>query len=111
MQNGKHRTSVVLGVSSSTGTCSSSTSSLQDSSFVSPETERSDEQAPGKWRPENQKQNQKKKDDNRDAQERLRDLPESLEEFTDNLETQKRLCLHTFRRTQIRNFLRKWHQT
>ena len=81
---------VVPEVSSSTGTCSSSTSSLQASSFTSPETEGSDEPAPGKWRPENQKQN-KKKDDNRDAEERLRDLLEWLEEFTDNLETQKRL--------------------
>ena len=68
-----------------------------------------DEQAPGKWRPQKQKQN-KKKDDIQDAEERLRDLPEWLEEFTDDPETQKRLCLHTFRRTQIRNVLRKWRQ-
>ena len=100
---------VVPEVSSSTGTCSSSTSSLQDLSFTSPETERSDEQAPGKWRPESQKQN-KKKDDNRDAEECLRDLLQWLEEFTDNLETHKRLCVHTFLRTQIRNVLRKWQK-
>ena len=31
-------------------------------------------------------ENQKKKDDNRDSDERLRDLPEWLEEFTDDLE-------------------------
>ena len=40
---------LVPGVSSSTGTSSSSTSSLQDASLTSPDTERADEFAPGDW--------------------------------------------------------------
>ena len=50
--------------------------------------------APGHWRgplPETQNQNQKR-DGNRDSVERLRDLPEWLEEFTDNLEDTKVLA-------------------
>ena len=99
---------VVPGLSSSSGTSSSSTSLPQDSSrtFSSPATERSDEPAPGNWRETNPiTQNQNKRNGNRDSDDRLRDLPEWLEEFTDNL-----LHPHTFLRTQIRNVLRKWHQ-
>ena len=47
--------------------------------------ERSDEHAPENGCPENQKPN-KKKNGSRDSDDRLRDLPDWLEEFTDNLE-------------------------
>ena len=49
-----------------------------------------------------------KRNGNRDSDDRLRDLPEWLEEFTDR--TQKCLCPQTLLRTQIRNVLRKWHR-
>ena len=52
-----------------------------------------------------------KKNDNRGAEERLRDLPQLLDEFTDNLETQKRQFPHTFLRTLIRKSSRKRNQT
>ena len=51
-------------------------------------TERSDEPAPGnlgETNPVNKNQN-KKKDDNGDSDERLRDLPKWLKDFADNLE-------------------------
>ena len=51
---------VVPGVSSSTGTSSSSTSSLQDPSSTT-DTERSDEHAPGNWGPKIQKKKKKTK--------------------------------------------------
>ena len=65
----------------------SSTSTSQDLS-TSPAQERSDELAPREWFGSSSKtQNKnKKRDDSRDADDRLRDLPEWLEEFTDNLE-------------------------
>ena len=47
--------------------------------------EQSDEHAPGNWGPENQKPN-KKKNGSRDSDDRLRDLPEWMEDFTDHLE-------------------------
>ena len=61
---------------------------VQDLSSSSSATERSGEVAPGNWCEAHQiTQNQnKKKDDNRDSDERLRDLPDWLEEFTHNLE-------------------------
>ena len=53
----------------------------------SPATERSDDRAPGNWRDSPNTQNMnKKRDNNRASEDRLRDLPEWLEEFTDNLE-------------------------
>ena len=76
------------GLSTSSGSNSSSTSTLQDLSSTSPAQERSDELAPGDWcrsPSKTQKQNQKR-DGNRDSDDRLRDLPEWLEECTDNLE-------------------------
>ena len=79
---------VVPGSSTSSGSNSSSTSTLQDLSSTSPAQERSDELAPREWcgsHPKTQNKN-KKRDGNRDSDERLRDLPEWLEEFTDNLE-------------------------
>ena len=79
---------VIPGVSASSGTASSSTSTVQDLSSSSSATERSDEPAPGNWCEAHQitKNTNFKKDDNRDSDGRLRDLPEWLEEFTDNLE-------------------------
>ena len=81
---------VVPGLSSRSVTSSSSTSPPQDSSSTSsrPAPERSDEPAPGNWRETNPIiQNQNKKwNGKRDSDDRLRDLPEWLEEFTDNLE-------------------------
>ena len=80
---------VVRGLSSNYGTSSSSTSPPQDSSSTSssPATERSDDRAPGNWRdsPKNQNKNQKRDNDGA-WRDRLRDLPEWLEVFTDNLE-------------------------
>ena len=62
---------------------------MQDSSSSSgPASGRSDEYAPGNWHdtdPITQNQNEKR-NGSRDADDRLRDLPEWLEEFTDNLE-------------------------
>ena len=79
---------VVPGLSSSSDTSSSSTSISQDLSPSSPAAERRDEPAPGNWSETNTKtQNLKKeRNDNRDSDDRLRDLPERLEDFTDNLE-------------------------
>ena len=76
---------VVPGLSSSTGTSSFSTSIPQDSPSKSPETDRSDAHAPGDWGPKIQKQN-KEKNGSRDSDDRMRDPPEWLEEFADNLE-------------------------
>ena len=80
---------VVPVLSSSSGTSSSSASPPQDSSSTSssPATERSDEQAPGDRRDSTKSQNKNKKESNKQATgDRLRDLPEWLEEFTDNIE-------------------------
>ena len=76
------------GLSSSSGTSSSSTSISQDLSSSSPAAERRDEPAPGNWSETNTKTENLKKErnDNRDSDDRLRDLPERLEDFTDNLE-------------------------
>ena len=59
-----------------------------DLSSTSPAQERSDELASGNWNGHSQKtQNQhQKRHDNRDSDDRLRDLLEWLEEFTDNQE-------------------------
>ena len=90
---------LVPGLSNS-GTRSSSTPLPQDSSSTSssPATERSDEPAPGIWLetdPITQNQN-KKRDNNQASDDRLRDLPEWLEEFTDNLEdTEMFAAAHT----------------
>ena len=81
---------------------SSSTSTSQDWSSTSPAQERSDGLAPREWcgSPSKTQNKNTKRDGSRDADDRLRDLPEWLE------------CLHphTFLRTQIRNVLRKWDQ-
>ena len=80
---------VVPGLSSSSGTSSSSASTSQDSSSSSssPVLERSDGTAPGNWcDPSKTKNKNEKRDDSRDSGDCLRDLPEWLEEFTDNLE-------------------------
>ena len=76
---------VVPGLSSNSGTSSSSTSPSQDSSSTSssPAKERSHEQAPGDRRDSTTSQNKNKKESNKH---RLRDLPERFEEFTDILE-------------------------
>ena len=72
------------------GSVSSSTLPPQDSSSSSssPVLERSDEMAPRKWCRSTQKTRNKNqnRDDSRDSDDRLRDLPEWLEEFSDNLE-------------------------
>ena len=72
---------VVPRLSTSSGNNSSSTSPLQDLSSTSPSQMRSDGLAPGDWcgSPSKTQNKNKKRDGNRD-------LPEWLEEFTDNLE-------------------------
>ena len=79
----------VLGLSSSSGASSSPTSFPQDPSSTSssPAHLRSDDEALRKLRdlPKTQKQN-KKRDNDGASKNRLRDLPEWLEEFTDNVE-------------------------
>ena len=79
---------VVPGLSTSSGSNSSSTSTSQDLSLTSPAQERSDGLAPREWcgSPFKNPEQKKKRDGSRDADDRLRDLPEWLEEFTDNLE-------------------------
>ena len=64
---------VVLGLSSNSGTSSSSTSPPQDPSSTSssPASERSDELAPGSW-------SRNPARDSKDSTDRLRDLPEWL---------------------------------
>ena len=77
---------VVPGLSSSSGTSASSTSTSQDLSSSSPAAERRDEPAPGNSSETNTRIENlnKERNDNRDSDHRLRDLPEWLEEFTDN---------------------------
>ena len=79
---------VVPRLSTNSGSNSSSTSTLDDLSPTNPAQERSDEPAPGKWRETNPttQNNNKQRDGTRDSDDRLRDLPEWLEEFTDNPE-------------------------
>ena len=76
------------GLSTSSGSNSSSTSTLQDLSSTSPAQERSDGLAPGGWcgSPSKTENNNKKRDGNRDSDDRLRDFPEWWEEFADNRE-------------------------
>ena len=71
----------------SSGSNSSSTSTSQDLSSTSPAQERSDELAPRECcgSPSETQNKNRKSDDSRDA-DNLRDLPEWLEELTDNLE-------------------------
>ena len=79
---------VVPGLSSVSGTSSSSTSILQDSSSSGSASDRSDEHAPGNLRDTDeiiQNQN-KKRNDSGDPDVRLRDLSEWMKEFIDNLE-------------------------
>ena len=80
---------VVPGLSTNCGSVSSSTSPPQDSSSSSsgPVLERSDGMTPRNWCDPSRTQNKnKKRDDRRDSDDRLRDLPEWLEECTDSLE-------------------------
>ena len=84
VQNEQFRTSCC----SISGTSSSSTSILQDSSLSGPASDRSDEHAPGNLRDTDeiiQNQN-KKRDDSGDPDVRLRDLSERMKEFIDHLE-------------------------
>ena len=94
---------VVPGLSTSFGCSSSSTSTLQDLSSTSPAQERSDGPAPGDWygSPSETHNKNRKRDGNRDSDDRLRDLPEWLEEFADNLEDTE---------VHAPAALRKWHQ-
>ena len=86
----------IPGVSASSGTASSSASPVQDLPSSSSIAWRSDEPAPGNWREAHQttKKQNKKKDDNRDSDERLRDLREWLKEFPDNLEDRDACASH-----------------
>ena len=78
---------VVPGLSTTSGSNSSSTPALQDLSSTSPAQERSDGPAPGDWCGSPWKtQHKNKKWDHIEIRTRLRDLPELLAEFTDNLE-------------------------
>ena len=103
---------VVPGLSTNSGTSSSSASTSQDSSSSSsnPVLERSDGIQETSAIPQKNKTKNIKMDDSRDSDDRLRDLPEWLEEFTEIQRTQNCLHLHTCLRTQIRNALRKWYQ-
>ena len=66
--------------------------------------------SPGNWREYPKTENKNKyRDNNRDSDDRLRDLREWLEEFTENLQDTDVPAPHTFLMTQIRNVLRKWH--
>ena len=79
---------VVPGLSTNSGSASFSTSPPQDSSSSSssPVLERSDGIAPGNWFDPSKTQNtNKKRHDRKNSDIRLRDPPEWLEEFTDNL--------------------------
>ena len=82
MQNGQLRTSCFPGLSTSSGSNSSSTSTSQDLSTSSAQ-EHSDELAPreSSGSPSTTQNKNKKRDDSRDADDRLRYLPEWLEEF------------------------------
>ena len=77
---------VVPGLSTSSGSNSSSTSKSHDLSTTSPAQERSDELAPREWcgSPSETQNKNKNRDGNRDADDRLRDLHELLEEFTES---------------------------
>ena len=73
-------------LSTTSGSNSSSTSTSQDLS-TGPAQERSDGRASVNWCDPSTQNKNKKMDDRRDADDRLRDLPDWLEEFTDNLQT------------------------
>ena len=78
---------VVPVLSANSGSNSSSTSTLQDLSSTSPAQERSDGLAQETEADHSQNHlTQKKRNGNRDSDGRLRDLPEWLEEFTDDPE-------------------------
>ena len=79
---------VVPGLSTSSGCNSSSTSTLQDLSSTSPpKNEVTDwPHEGGADHPQKTQNKNKKRDDSRDADDPLRDLPEWLEQFTDDLE-------------------------
>ena len=84
---------VDLGTSTNCGSNSSSTSTLDDFSSTSPVQERSDGPAPGDWCgsfPKTQNQSEKS-DGSRDSNYPLRDFPEWLEEFKENLEDRETL--------------------
>ena len=71
---------VVPGLSSSSSTSpSQDSSSTSTSTSSAPASERSDELAPGNW-------SRNPARDSENSNDRLRDLPERLEEFTENLE-------------------------
>ena len=71
---------------------------------------KSEEPAPGNWRDSPKTPNANlKKDINRASDDRLRDLPEWSEEFTEISKIQKCLHPHTFRMTQIRKVLQEWN--
>ena len=103
------------GLSSSSGTSSSSTSIPQDSSSASssPATERSDEPTPGNWRETDPiTQNQKKRGMANEIRTTVCEIFLNGWRSSQTIQrTQKCLCPHTFLRTQIRNVQRKWHQT
>ena len=96
---------VVRGLSSKSGTSSSSTSLPQDPSSTSwsPATKRSDDGAPGNWRdsPKTQNKNQKKDNDKT-----FRNGYGSSQKIS---KIQKCLHPHTLLMTLIRNGLQRWH--
>ena len=77
---------VVPGLFASSGSNSFSTATLQDLSSTSPAQERSDELAPGNLIHQKNSNKNKKSDGHRDSDDRLRDLREWSEEFTENHE-------------------------
>ena len=87
--NAKRTTSYLLsfpGLFTSSGSNSSETPTPQDLSSTSPAQERSDQLGPRRWCGSAPKPPTSKRDDSRDSDDRLRDLLEWLEEFTDDLE-------------------------
>ena len=88
---------VVPGLSSNSGTSSSSTSPPQDSPSTSssPATERSDDRAAGNWRDSPKTTNKNKREDHRASEDRLRDLPEWVEGFTEKSRRYGSACTRT----------------
>ena len=88
MQYGQFRASSCSRVVRQYWSISPSPSTLQDLSSTSPAKERNDGRASGNLSGSHQKNQKqiKKRDGNRDSDDRLRDLLDRLEEFTDNLQ-------------------------
>ena len=104
---------VVPGLSTNSGSISSSTSTLQELSSASPAQERSDEQVPRRWRGSPPQKPQTKIKRGMAVEMRATVCEIFLNGWRSSqiiLRTQKCMHPHTFLRTQIRNVPRKWYQ-